>query len=50
MTVHLFPTHPRLSQPVTHARGPFLLAAAVVSWLVLAGLVYGLMAIVQVLS
>lgn len=44
MTVHLFATHPRLSEPVSPNRGWLILCAAVVSWLVFILGAYGLFA------
>lgn len=46
MTVHLFPTQPRLQQPLPIARGWLILLAMVASWLLFVGLAYGALRIV----
>lgn len=46
MTVHLFPTHPRLSEPVPHPRGWVILGAALLIWAAVYGLGFGLLALV----
>ena len=50
MTVHLFPTQPRLSEPVPHPRGWVILGALVASWLLFVGIAYGLLALALVLT
>ena len=50
MTVHLFPTHPRLSEPVPHPRGWLILGAMVASWLLFVALVSLMVAFVWLLT
>jgi hypothetical protein len=46
MTVQLFPTHPRLSEPVPHPRGWVILGAMVASWLLFVGIAASAVALV----
>jgi hypothetical protein len=47
MTVHLFPTHPRLSQPVPHPRGWVILGLGTLSWLAFVLCGYGLLSVLS---
>lgn len=50
MTVHLFPTQPRLEQPLPIARGWLILGAWLLSWGFLYGIGFGLLALIRWLS
>ena len=50
MTVHLFPTHPRLSEPVPHPRGWLILGAGLLFWSATYGLGFAALALVRVLT